>query len=104
MRSSNSSLYTASALPSPSKSKTDEPVARELRSRVAEDPVRTIETNIYPTEKLLQLAVQGKMKFFLASTSEVYGSAQMVPIPEDHPLQGQSPYAASKASSVSCRA
>lgn len=40
---------------------------------VADDPVRTIETNIYPTEKLLQLAVQGKMKFFLASTSEVYG-------------------------------
>jgi nucleoside-diphosphate-sugar epimerase len=40
---------------------------------VADDPVRTIETNIYPTETLLQLAVQGKKKFFLASTSEVYG-------------------------------
>lgn len=40
---------------------------------VAEDPVRTIETNIYPTQTLLQLAVQGKKKFFLASTSEVYG-------------------------------
>jgi UDP-glucose 4-epimerase len=40
---------------------------------VADDPVRTIETNIYPTEMLLQLAVQGKKKFFLASTSEVYG-------------------------------
>jgi UDP-glucose 4-epimerase len=40
---------------------------------VADDPVRTIETNIYPTESLLQLAVQGRKKFFLASTSEVYG-------------------------------
>ena len=30
------------------------------------------------------------------STSEVYGSAQFVPITEDHPLQGQSPYSASK--------
>lgn len=40
---------------------------------VADDPVRTIETNIYPTESLLQLAVQGKKRFFLASTSEVFG-------------------------------
>ena len=41
---------------------------------VADDPVRTIETNIYPTEQLLRLAVQGHVKkFFLASTSEVYG-------------------------------
>lgn len=40
---------------------------------VADDPVRTIETNIYPTEGLLRLAVQGKKKFYLASTSEVFG-------------------------------
>lgn len=40
---------------------------------VADDPVRTIETNIFPTEKLLQLALQGGKKFFLASTSEVFG-------------------------------
>ena len=40
---------------------------------VADDPVRTIETNIYPTELLLRLAVQGKQRVFLASTSEVYG-------------------------------
>ncbi len=41
---------------------------------VADDPVRTIETNIYPTEQLLRLAAQGNVrKFFLASTSEVYG-------------------------------
>jgi len=40
---------------------------------VADDPVRTIETNIYPTEVLLRLAVQGGQKVFLASTSEVFG-------------------------------
>jgi UDP-glucose 4-epimerase len=40
---------------------------------VADDPVRTIETNIYPTEVLLRLAVQGGQRFFLASTSEVFG-------------------------------
>ncbi len=40
---------------------------------VADDPVRTIETNIYPTEMLLQMAAQGKQRVFLASTSEVYG-------------------------------
>ena len=40
---------------------------------VAENPVHTIETNIYPTELLLRLAVQGGQRFFLASTSEVYG-------------------------------
>jgi UDP-glucose 4-epimerase len=40
---------------------------------VADDPVRTIETNIYPTETLLQMAAQGKQRVFLASTSEVYG-------------------------------
>ncbi len=40
---------------------------------VADDPVRTIETNIYPTELLLRLAIQGGQRFFLASTSEVYG-------------------------------
>lgn len=40
---------------------------------VADDPVHTIETNIYPTEWLLRLALQGKQRVFLASTSEVYG-------------------------------
>lgn len=40
---------------------------------VAEDPVRTIETNIYPTEWLLRMAIQIGCRFFLASTSEVYG-------------------------------
>lgn len=40
---------------------------------VAEDPVRTIQTNIYPTEALLRHALNSKLRFFLASTSEVYG-------------------------------
>ncbi|WP_459556434.1 NAD-dependent epimerase/dehydratase family protein [Lacunimicrobium album] len=40
---------------------------------VADDPVRTIETNIYPTEVLLRHATAAGQKFFLASTSEVYG-------------------------------
>jgi UDP-glucose 4-epimerase len=40
---------------------------------VADDPVHTIETNIHPTEYLLRLALQGGRRFFLASTSEVYG-------------------------------
>jgi UDP-glucose 4-epimerase len=40
---------------------------------VADDPVRTIETNIYPTEVLLRAAAAAKQRVFLASTSEVYG-------------------------------
>ena len=40
---------------------------------VADDPVRTIETNIYPTEVLLRTAAAAKQRVFLASTSEVYG-------------------------------
>lgn len=40
---------------------------------VADNPVRTIETNIYPTEALLRLAAQSGTQVFLASTSEVYG-------------------------------
>lgn len=40
---------------------------------VADNPVHTIETNIYPTECLLRMAAQGGQRFYLASTSEVYG-------------------------------
>lgn len=54
---------------------------------VADDPVRTIETNIYPTELLLRLAVQGKTRFFLASTSEVYGKNSKEVWTEDDDLQ-----------------
>ncbi|MBX3439084.1 MAG: GDP-mannose 4,6-dehydratase [Planctomycetaceae bacterium] len=54
---------------------------------VAEDPVRTIETNIYPTENLLRLAVQGGQRFYLASTSEVYGKNPKAEWNEDDDLQ-----------------
>ncbi len=55
---------------------------------VADDPVRTIETNIYPTDTLLQLAVQGGGKaFFLASTSEVYGKNPKEQWTEEDDLQ-----------------
>jgi len=55
---------------------------------VADDPVRTIQTNIYPTESLLQLAVQGTGKpFFLASTSEVYGKNPKEQWTEEDDLQ-----------------
>lgn len=40
---------------------------------VADDPVRTIETNIFPTEVLLRAAATAKQRVFIASTSEVYG-------------------------------
>ena len=53
---------------------------------VADDPVRTIETNIYPTELLLRLAAQGKRRFFLASTSEVYGKNNKEKWKEDDDL------------------
>lgn len=54
---------------------------------VAEDPVRTIETNIYPTENLLRLAVQGGQRFYLASTSEVYGKNPKPEWTEEDDLQ-----------------
>ena len=54
---------------------------------VADNPVRTIETNIYPTETLLRLAVQTRTPFFLASTSEVYGKNAKEVWAEDDDLQ-----------------
>ena len=60
-------------------------------------PVEVVETNIKGTLNIL-LAV-GEMKaerLVHTSTSEVYGTALRVPIDEHHPLQGQSPYSASK--------
>tara|TARA_Y100001970_G_C14254663_1_gene874363 strand:- start:6678 stop:7673 length:996 start_codon:yes stop_codon:yes gene_type:complete len=60
-------------------------------------PYQYIETNISGTCNLLQSAIlNGVEKFIQTSTSEVYGTAQYVPIDEGHPLSGQSPYAASK--------
>ena len=43
-----------------------------------------------------EMCIRDRSKVVLFSTSEVYGSALYVPIDEDHPLQGQSPYSASK--------
>ena len=60
-------------------------------------PDTYVETNIKGTLNVLQAARQlGVKKMIHTSTSEVYGTARFVPITEDHPLQGQSPYSASK--------
>ena len=60
-------------------------------------PDSYVDTNIKGTLNILQAAKQLKTKRVLVtSTSEVYGSAQYVPIDEKHPFQGQSPYSASK--------
>jgi NAD dependent epimerase/dehydratase len=60
-------------------------------------PRDAVETNIIGTFNALVAARDAKVKRFIhTSTSEVYGSAQYVPINEQHPLQGQSPYSASK--------
>jgi UDP-glucose 4-epimerase len=56
-----------------------------------------VETNIMGTLNVLEAARQwGTERIVQTSTSEVYGTAQTMPISETHPLQGQSPYAASK--------
>lgn len=60
-------------------------------------PDSYIDTNIKGTLNILQAARQLKTeRVFVTSTSEVYGTAQYVPIDENHPRQGQSPYSASK--------
>ena len=60
-------------------------------------PDSYVETNVRGTLNLLQAARgQGVECFVHTSTSEVYGSAQYVPIDENHPLTAQSPYAATK--------
>jgi len=60
-------------------------------------PDSYIDTNIRGTLNLCQAAMRnGCSRIVHTSTSEVYGTAQHVPIDEDHPLQPQSPYSASK--------
>ena len=60
-------------------------------------PSNYVDTNIHGTLNVVQAAMElGLSKVIHTSTSETYGSAQFVPITEDHPLVGQSPYAASK--------
>ena len=63
-------------------------------------PQSYVETNISGTLNVLEAARDLSVsRVVQTSTSEVYGSAQFVPITEDHPLQGQSPYAATKIGS-----
>lgn len=60
-------------------------------------PASYIETNIHGTLNVLQAARELNVERVVhTSTSEVYGTARRVPIDEQHPLQGQSPYSASK--------
>jgi len=61
-------------------------------------PFNFIQTNVVGTAHLLNACLEDKgvEKIIHTSTSEVYGTAQYIPIDEKHPLQAQSPYAASK--------
>ena len=60
-------------------------------------PASYIDTNIHGTLNVIQAARElSTTRVIHTSTSETYGSAQFVPITEEHPLVGQSPYAASK--------
>lgn len=60
-------------------------------------PDSYVDTNIKGTLNILQGAKELNTKrVLITSTSEVYGSAKYVPIDEKHPLQGQSPYSATK--------
>ena len=60
-------------------------------------PAAYVETNVNGTLHILQAARElGIEKVVHTSTSEVYGTARFVPITEDHPLQPQSPYSATK--------
>jgi NAD dependent epimerase/dehydratase len=60
-------------------------------------PESYIDTNVKGTLHLCQAALaNGVGKFIHTSTSEVYGTARYVPIDEQHPLNAQSPYSASK--------
>lgn len=60
-------------------------------------PDSYVDTNIKGTLNILQAARDFEIsKTLITSTSEVYGTAQYVPIDEKHPFQGQSPYSATK--------
>ena len=60
-------------------------------------PTSYVRTNVEGTLNVLQAARQvGVERLVHTSTSEVYGTAHYIPIDEAHPLQGQSPYSASK--------
>ncbi|MBV9000410.1 MAG: SDR family NAD(P)-dependent oxidoreductase [Solirubrobacterales bacterium] len=61
------------------------------------NPRDFFETNVLGSLNLAQAALASQVEHVVhVSTSEVYGTAQTVPITEDHPLEAQSPYSASK--------
>lgn len=70
---------------------------------IVESPVRTLETNVYGTQLVLDAASKKKKLVFAASTSEVYGKSDKIPFREDADLvlgpttKGRWSYAASKA-------
>ena len=66
-----------------------------------QNPLDVVQTNVVGTAHVLDAcrANPALERVVLTSTSEVYGTAQFVPITEAHPLRGQSPYAASKIGS-----
>ena len=66
-----------------------------------QNPLDVVQTNVLGTAHVLDACLDnpGLERVVLTSTSEVYGTAQFVPITESHPLRGQSPYAASKIGS-----
>jgi dTDP-glucose 4,6-dehydratase len=66
-----------------------------------ENPLDVVQTNVTGTAHVLDAcrASDALQRVVLTSTSEVYGTAQRVPIDEEHPLHGQSPYAATKIGS-----
>jgi len=59
-------------------------------------PTQVVQTNILGTLNVLNACRRHGCRLVATSTSEVYGSGLYVPITEDHPLQAQSPYSASK--------
>jgi UDP-glucose 4-epimerase len=69
---------------------------------IVESPVRTIETNVRCTERLLEIATKKRKKVLVASTSEVYGKSTAIPFQEDGDLvlgpttRGRWSYASSK--------
>jgi NAD dependent epimerase/dehydratase len=65
------------------------------------NPLDIVQTNTVGTANILNACLRSKSlkKLVATSTSEVYGTARSVPISEEHPLQAQSPYSASKIGS-----
>ena len=59
-------------------------------------PQSYVDTNLIGTLNVLEAAKKSGSRVIQTSTSEVYGTAQFVPITEEHPLVAQSPYAATK--------